>query len=124
MQSLMDTRKLRTSLLFALVAMEPVAAQAATEYVWIGGEAGWVERPSQVRDQAQLTREGKLAQDEAIAKYQAAQMVGWGNFGASIGWAQLGQAYAVNNGQWECVDGIAHNTKVPVKAGPNTIYGG
>ena len=84
------------------VALSPVFAQGAD--VFVGGEAGWIQRPvqstltrEQVRNEYLQFRANPVAQD------------GGRYVGGEEGYAFPAHTYARVNGEWVCTDKIAHN---------------
>ena len=93
-------------LAIALATMAVPAAFAQSASVFVGGEAGWIDRPvqstlsrEQVRNEYFVFRSNPVAPDGA--RY----------VGGQEGYAFPAHTYARVNGEWVCTDKIAHNPK-------------
>ncbi len=96
----------RTNLIaIAIAAAALPAAFAQTTSVFVGGEAGWVDRPVQ----SAVTR--TQVQSEFL-RFRAAPPAD-ANVGRTVsaeeGYAFPAHMYARQGGKWVCIDKIAHN---------------
>jgi hypothetical protein len=95
-----------TALVLALATLGLSAAHAGSISTWVGGEAGFVDRPvastisrDQVRQELQAFRSNPVAPD-------GGQFVG-----GEAGYIVPAHTYAFVNGGWMRTDRIAHNAK-------------
>ncbi len=100
----MSVRK--TALIFALAAASLSTAQAQSTSTFVGGEIGFIDRPVQ----STLTRE-QVRQEMLAFRANPVSADGSRYVGGEIGYEVQRHAYARIDGQWACVDGIAHNAK-------------
>lgn len=100
----MSVRK--SLIIFALAASGVTLAQAQNTSTWVGGEVGFVDGPAL----STLSRE-QVRQD--LQAFQAAPMAADGarHVGGEIGFVAEQHAYTRVDGQWVCIDNIAHNAK-------------
>jgi hypothetical protein len=102
----MSTRKLLLAIAFVGVAA-PLSAMASVDFIRINnGEAGFTFQDTPT---VGLTRAEKVAQDQAQAAAEAAQLSGWRRVNGEAGWIYEGHKYARVNGKFVCVDGIDHD---------------
>jgi hypothetical protein len=101
----MSVRK--SLIILALAATGATLAQAQNTSTWVGGELGFVDGPAQ----STLSRE-QVRQD--LQTFRAAPVAADGAryVGGEIGYVAEQHAYARVNGQWVCIDNIAHNAKL------------
>lgn len=98
----MSVRHTTIALALATLAVPAVFAQSAS--VFVGGEAGWVDRPVQ----SSLTRD--KANNEFLQFRSNPVAADGGRFvGGEAGYVFPAHTYARVNGQWVCTDKIAHN---------------
>ncbi len=100
----MSVRKI--TLIFALAAASLSAAHAQNTSTFVGGEIGFVDRPVQ----STLTRE-QVRQELLAFRANPVAADGSRSVGGEIGYEFQRHAYARVNGEWICVDNIAHNAK-------------
>ena len=98
----MSVRKSALVIALATLAVPAVFAQSAS--VFVGGEAGWVDRPVQssltsvqVRTLFLQSRSNPIAADGGLI------------VGGEAGYVFPAHTYARVNGEWVCTDKIAHN---------------
>ena len=97
----------RTSILaIALATMAVPAAFAQTTSIFVGGEAGWVDRPVQ----STVTRE-QVSNEFLTFRSNPVASDGGRYVGGQEGYAFAAHTYARVDGQWVCTDRIAHNPK-------------
>ena len=94
----------RSALVIALAVLAVPAVFAQSSSVFVGGEAGWVDRPVQsslttvqVRNQFLQSRNNPVTADGGL------------NVGGEAGYVFPAHTYARVNGEWVCTDKIAHN---------------
>lgn len=100
----MSVRK--TALVLAIATLALPAAFAQSTSVFVGGEAGWIDRPvqstlttQQVQKEFEAFRANPVATDDG--KY----------VGGEAGYVFPQHILALQNGKLVCVDKIAHNPK-------------
>lgn len=88
----------------ALASLVLPAAFAQSAYQFVGGEAGWVQRPvASSRTREQVSAEYLQFRSNPVARD------GGRYVGGEEGYAFPAHTYARVNGQWVCTDKIAHN---------------
>jgi hypothetical protein len=101
---IMSVRK--SAVAIALATLAAPAAFAQSSSVFVGGEAGWVDRPVQ----SSLTRE--QVRNEFLQFRSNPVAADGGRFvGGEAGYVFPAHTYARVNGEWVCTDKIAHNPK-------------
>ncbi len=100
----MSVRK--TAIIFALAAASLSVVQAQTMDSVVAGEIGFVVRPAL----STLTRE-QVRHDLLAARANPVASDGIRFVGGDIGYEYDRHAYTRANGEWICVDKIAHNAK-------------
>jgi hypothetical protein len=98
----MSVRKSLFVLAIAAAALPAAFAQSAS--VFVGGEAGWIDRP--VR--STLTREA-VRQEFLTFRGNPVAADGGRYVGGEVGYIFPQHTYARVNGEWVCTDKIAHN---------------
>lgn len=94
----------KATLLLALATMALPAAFAQSNSVFVGGEAGWIDRPVQ----STLTRD--QVRNEFLQFRSNPVAADGGRFvGGEAGYEFPAHTYARVNGEWMCTDKIAHN---------------
>lgn len=102
----MSVRNTALVLTLATVAMPAAFAQSAS--VFVGGEAGWVDRPVQ----STLTRE-QVRNEFMQFRGKPVATDGGRYVGGEAGYVFPAHTYARVNGEWVCTDKIAHNPAPP-----------
>lgn len=100
----MSVRKNLFVLAAAAIALP--AAIAQTSSVFIGGEAGWIDRPVS----STLSREA-VRQEFLTFRNDPVAPDGGQYVGGEAGYVFAQHTYARVNGEWVCTDKIAHNPK-------------
>jgi hypothetical protein len=98
----MSVRKHIVVIALATLAAPAVFAQSAS--VFVGGEAGWVDRPVQSRLTPEQVRNEFLQFRANPLDASGGQVVG-----GEAGYMFPAHTYARVDGQWVCTDKIAHN---------------
>lgn len=98
----MSVRKSLFVLAIAAAALPAAFAQSAS--VFVGGEAGWIDRPVN----STLTREA-VRQDFLAFRSNPVAADGGHYAGGEVGYIFPQHTYARVNGEWVCTDKIAHN---------------
>jgi hypothetical protein len=88
----------------ATIALPAAFAQSAGRFV--GGEAGWVDRPVQTSGSS-----SQVANEFLQFRANPVAADGGRYVGGEEGYAFPAHTYAIKNGQWVCTDKIAHNPK-------------
>lgn len=88
----------------AAAALALPAALAQTTSTFVGGEAGWVDRPVS----STLSREA-VRQEFLAFRVDPSAPNGGQYVGGQAGYIFPQHTYARVNGQWVCTDRIAHN---------------
>ena len=96
----------RSAFVLAVAAMALPAAFAQTTSVFVGGEAGWVDRPGQ----STVTSE-QVGQELQAFRSNPVAPDGGRFVGGEAGYMFPAHTYARQNGEWVCTDKIAHNAK-------------
>lgn len=97
----------RTSLIiFALAATGLSVAHAQNTSTGVGGELGFVDGPAQSTLSREQVRQELLAFQVAPLAADGARYVG-----GEVGYVPEQHAFARVDGQWVCIDNIAHNAK-------------
>lgn len=94
------------TIIIALATLAVPAAFAQSAAVFVGGEAGWIDRPVQ----SSLTREQVTS---AYLQFRSNPVAPDGGriVGGEMGYVYPQHTYARVNGEWVCTDKIAHNPK-------------
>lgn len=94
------------AIVLAIATLALPAAFAAQPGTFVGGEAGWVDRPVQSSQSAAQVRGEFL-------RFRAAPVAADGGryVGGEEGYAFPAHMYARQGGKWVCIDKIAHNPK-------------
>lgn len=100
----MSVRK--SLVIFALAAAGLSVAQAQSASTWVGGEVGFVDVPVQSTLSREQVRQELLAFRASPVASDGARHVG-----GEIGYVAERHAYARVDGNWVCIDNIAHNAK-------------
>lgn len=98
----MSVRKSLFVLAIAASALPAAFAQSAS--VFVGGEAGWIDRPVS----STLTREA-VRQEFLAFRSNPVAADGGRYAGGEVGYVFPQHTYARVNGEWVCTDKIAHN---------------
>ena len=100
----MSVRKSILVLAFAAFGISAAHAQATS--TWVGGEAGFVDRPVQSTLSRDEVRQALLSYRANPVAADGARLVG-----GEVGDVAEQHAFARVDGQWVCIDKIAHNAK-------------
>jgi len=92
--------------ILALAAAGLSAAHAQGASTWVGGEVGFVDGSVQ----STLSRE-QVRQDILAFRADPVAADGARFVGGEVGYAPEQHAYARVDGQWVCIDNIAHNAR-------------
>ncbi|MBE0546770.1 MAG: DUF4148 domain-containing protein [Rubrivivax sp.] len=92
--------------ILALAAAGLTAAHAQGTSTWVGGEVGFVDGPAQ----STLSRE-QVRQEVLAFRVNPVAADGARHVGGEAGYVPEQHAYTRVDGQWVCIDNIAHNAK-------------